>query len=534
MATVFDTTNTLSRSSQESGYVNARKMNIEYVREKGGSYDYSDFRNVIANEDPTFLSFKLELDEANSPLFMYENGAMEFLERRKKIVNLDLLKRFKTFLLNMIEKRPWYFTNLKIEGPIDNISVASENKGNETDLPFILTFSMWEDVAMNAQTIFESYKRAVYDFNFLRWELPENLRKFNLKVKIGDARTFKASKLIKSNTMVQENPIFTEERRKTRDAFVKNGIALGDPNQKINLEEISFNAVQPYKEYLFQGCEIALKENMIDEISNESPKQSIFTFTVLSPMYSVKWVSADGKSISDALLHKYHLTKRGGLASISKELQTDNVPFTDNSKEVDKIQYTYNQRTNTYTPKPKSELLKELIARDNLNKKELKKKRKFFKFNLSEGLNIAADLGKKEIQRAGKALSREAFRKLNDLIMQQKKFFQDKVNEARTRLDRKLQQLVGLAAADRLLNDIRIEAAQIKNREITKIKELQAPNENVYANSSPKEQNEVSDKNIYNKKITEKSQITQKINIYASVLGIINENEITKIGNIYE
>lgn len=203
------------------GYVNARGSVIRQVEIGKIQKDWQNFKRNL-DSDPTFRSFRFRFlhNTDNSPLL---NGTAEdYLRQRGRDVHADLIQTFSSQIEILQEQRPWYFSSYS---DLDNVDQFIRNVGEQYSEDFLyhITLSMWEDLDWRVQDLIEFYKRAVYDYSAWKYNLPENLRKFEIELMIGEAR---------------------------------------------NIREYTEN--QPFKVYRFRECELLIDSDLLSSDTNNS------------------------------------------------------------------------------------------------------------------------------------------------------------------------------------------------------------------------------------------------------------------------
>jgi hypothetical protein len=156
-----------------------------------GLYKYN--RNSEFDQ-PTMLGFTIELDEAQSPLF---NELQNFFDRyaRKNVeikarmsIYEELLTQLRTFFHSQeTDKNEQYIKSHYIN------SVAGLTNLNKKFIEYgtdKLTFTLQEDISMHVTYLTTLWNNLCYSYETGRRIIPENLMKFNLRIKISEIRNF--------------------------------------------------------------------------------------------------------------------------------------------------------------------------------------------------------------------------------------------------------------------------------------------------------------------------------------------------------
>lgn len=152
-----------------------------------------------AYEDPTILGFTLEIDEELSPLF---NGqALRFLTNHSDIpeikARIPILEEFQKQVIKFFKSQESHvgdgLSSIYIKSHyINSVSgLADLNKKFNDYMEDKLTIEMYEDIALHSTYLSKLYNDLVYSYNNGREILPENLKKFVLRVKISEIRNLK-------------------------------------------------------------------------------------------------------------------------------------------------------------------------------------------------------------------------------------------------------------------------------------------------------------------------------------------------------
>jgi len=167
----------------------------------------SNFRKGIVRDrfdEPTYLTFSLDftLDEeymnyqesnflAVSPLFNTAEGksqsAINYLLARGHTVKANQLAVFRKLLKYLRDDTPWYFQ--EIQG-LDKIwekatSMNEPMKGGE------ITVSTLEAVDLRITELADLYRNSVYDKQYMRERVPDNLRWFSMDIWIAEFRNLR-------------------------------------------------------------------------------------------------------------------------------------------------------------------------------------------------------------------------------------------------------------------------------------------------------------------------------------------------------
>lgn len=202
--------------------------------------------------DPTFLTFDFSV-EKQSLLFctddVLEPGSISFNDKTSllaafndsvgKVVTTPYIllnnlgeenraryiKTFSQSFINVVEKEQWRIQS--IEG-LDSIftSIVNYKDGYSGSADEKITITCIEDVELTMNTIFEFYRKAIWDLSYKRQVVPNNLLKFDCKIIIKDRRNLIKNRNINttSNTPVEKSIL---EKQKKSIQSMYNDFLLG-------------------------------------------------------------------------------------------------------------------------------------------------------------------------------------------------------------------------------------------------------------------------------------------------------------------
>lgn len=166
----------------------------------------ANFRKGIVRDrfdEPTYLTFSLDFNFdsylreddflASSPLFQTKEGskqsAINYLLARNHPVEANQLSVFKNLLTYLRDDTPWYFQSIqgidKLWGKATNME--DPMKGGE------ITVSTLEAVDLRMTELADLYRNSIYDKQFMRERVPDNLRWFSMDIWIAEFRNLRNS-----------------------------------------------------------------------------------------------------------------------------------------------------------------------------------------------------------------------------------------------------------------------------------------------------------------------------------------------------
>lgn len=242
--------------------------------------DFSNFRKVRKSgdflemyQDPTVLGFKLffyniadnttgeadGLRDFSQPaslnnsvgLFGNENNtssALYYLKQMGDTARYNMLKDFKLLLSRINTEFPWYFQS------IDGLNEAWNRDFTKAAFMKEITINCLESVDLRITALMDLYRKIAFDWNNRRAILPDNLRKFDMTIKVFDRRSFLA-----------DPGKYSNQNQQTSDVANINREFLGEDYSVTN--QVSFNL--GHCEFIPDGS-----GEMFSSISNNSTEFS--------------------------------------------------------------------------------------------------------------------------------------------------------------------------------------------------------------------------------------------------------------------
>jgi len=112
------------------------------------------------------------------------NSALYYLHSIGDFARYDMLVDFKKLLSRLNTEFPWYFQS------IDGLNDAWNRDYKVAKFHKELTITCLESIDLRITALMDLYRKIAYDWNYRRAILPDNLRKFELSIKIYDVRNF--------------------------------------------------------------------------------------------------------------------------------------------------------------------------------------------------------------------------------------------------------------------------------------------------------------------------------------------------------
>tara|TARA_R110000796_G_scaffold192641_6_gene309329 strand:+ start:4987 stop:6168 length:1182 start_codon:yes stop_codon:yes gene_type:complete len=177
------------------------------------------------------------------------NSALYYLKTIGDTARYNMLLDFKSLLSKLNVEYPWYFQS------IEGLNEAWNRDYKVARIKKELTISCLESVDLRITALMDLYRKIAYDWQHRRAILPDNLRQFELTIKVYDIRNFQ-----KDPGKYVSNP-----NDITNDKYQMNQEFFGSDYTETN--QITFN---------FSHCEFMPNEsgNMLSSVSNSTYEQA--------------------------------------------------------------------------------------------------------------------------------------------------------------------------------------------------------------------------------------------------------------------
>jgi hypothetical protein len=158
-----------------------------------------------AYDEPTYLTFYLDFDFGAqmtdnmtslnaSPLFdtgentngEVRTSAVKYLTDKYSGNIAQYLVQFNNTLRYIVNDTPWYFQSIGGINKLWNNITAGLKSGINGGIT--LNIGCLEAIDLRIMQLAEYYSKAAYDSQYMRYQLPDNLRQFNMRIYIGEVR----------------------------------------------------------------------------------------------------------------------------------------------------------------------------------------------------------------------------------------------------------------------------------------------------------------------------------------------------------
>ena len=184
-----------------------------------GASQYLGKRGIFYNEydEPTYLGFYVEFD-FNIGNILEENqnelpsGLLASPEKNysaeKYLANIGYpdramnIQAFRLMLESLSKQTPWYITS--IEGLDEVFKINPGENFRSKDKKIVLNFL--EGIDMRVTSMFDLYRKSVYDTVYMRYLLPDIMRSFTMNIYVTEFRSFHGPE----NNSSHEEPTYTK------------------------------------------------------------------------------------------------------------------------------------------------------------------------------------------------------------------------------------------------------------------------------------------------------------------------------------
>lgn len=115
----------------------------------------------------------------------HPDSAVNFLARRGEYYRSSMMKEFRDGMMEVSEKTPWVFE--KVTGLADLWKIDPKNPWRTKDKKIVLECN--EGIGMKMTYLIDLYRKASYDYAYMRYMLPETQRYFSMYLYVMEIRT---------------------------------------------------------------------------------------------------------------------------------------------------------------------------------------------------------------------------------------------------------------------------------------------------------------------------------------------------------
>ena len=153
-------------------------------------------------DEPTFLTFAIDFNFEGIPTSLVDNhlwqsplfgeskdSAINFLINRQYADKANNLKVFKETLSYLTFNAPWYFQS--ITGLRDLWQKGTNIEAAQKGMEAVIEIETLEAVDLRINRLADLYRNAVYDKQFMRERVPDNLQWFSMDIYVAEARNMR-------------------------------------------------------------------------------------------------------------------------------------------------------------------------------------------------------------------------------------------------------------------------------------------------------------------------------------------------------
>jgi hypothetical protein len=302
------------------------------IQEKADNFRKGFF--IDPYDEPTFLTFSIdfnfeglvlnlrEQDLWGSPLFSEEDddSAISFLKRRDYLDKAHSLKVFKETFKYLTYNAPWYFQSVS---GITNlwkgaINIEGGVKGKDANL----TIETLEAVDLRITKLADIYRNVIYDKQYMRERVPDNLRWFSADLYIAEARNLRVNFPGISQPILDTLGINTGRLTSAAGSIL--GATQGISGLKLESQSLS-NLLQQYGyvKFKLRQCEFDFSETIPStKYEVETPRTpSTNKFMIKVGYFEEENRYADGTRLYDDLGKSNRSNPFSGLRNIGAQTQ---------------------------------------------------------------------------------------------------------------------------------------------------------------------------------------------------------------------
>jgi uncharacterized protein YjbI with pentapeptide repeats len=152
-------------------------------------------------QDPTYIGFNIRivpsmngvnLDDFPHGLFTVDPknddySTYNYLIKRGEYKRAMYILEFETRFKALVKECPWYFTKVAGLADIWKVDPSKNFRGKDK----VLKFETLESIDMKITYLLDLYRKAIFDFSYMRYAVPDNMRYFKMELIVSEIRTMK-------------------------------------------------------------------------------------------------------------------------------------------------------------------------------------------------------------------------------------------------------------------------------------------------------------------------------------------------------
>jgi hypothetical protein len=162
--------------------------------------------SVIADhQDPTYMGFQIRLvpslnvtndyDSLPHGLFASPDPVLNvystynYLYNRGETLRASYILEFERSFIKLVQQCPWFF--VKVTGLADAWKIDPGNNFRGKDKKIVI--ETLESIDMKMTYLMDLYRKATYDYTWMRWAVPDHMRYFKMDIIVSEVRPMKIS-----------------------------------------------------------------------------------------------------------------------------------------------------------------------------------------------------------------------------------------------------------------------------------------------------------------------------------------------------
>jgi hypothetical protein len=199
----------------------------------GGAYLSSPIQRTLSKSDAGNL--RSQLTSAQSGLGSVEYlSAAGYLMQRGYVKRAKMVDQFVNLLSYIQDKSPWFFQSIEGLDEVLRVDTFSEDFDATRGDKFI-TINTLDSVDLRISALGDLYRKATFDFDYMRELVPKNLRRFNMWIVVTEVRNFfKTARLLQNSAALtaidQFSDLLGKDIRQFEPSVTSTGLNAPSPN----------------------------------------------------------------------------------------------------------------------------------------------------------------------------------------------------------------------------------------------------------------------------------------------------------------
>ena len=157
------------------------------------------------HQDPTYMGFQVRLVPSINSAYDYDGlphglfcfpdpiqnpySTYNYLLNRGETLRASYIAEFERSFRKLVNECPWFF--VKITGLADAWKIDPGNNFRGKDKKIVI--ETLESIDMKMTYLMDLYRKATYDYTYMRWAVPDHMRYFKMDIIVSEVRPMKIS-----------------------------------------------------------------------------------------------------------------------------------------------------------------------------------------------------------------------------------------------------------------------------------------------------------------------------------------------------